>query len=139
MTSISEFDSALAAMEISADGKFIYHRSHQQLPEDVQPFVQIYEDDLVVSIIPYEQAKSAKLLNEKNKNVYSRLAIKIPATLESTGLTSAICVQLSAQSIPSNVITSITRDYLMVPASRTDETLEVLDQLSTQARAWSQS
>lgn len=124
-------------MTFEDKGKYIYHCSSSPLPAEITPFAQIIEDTETISIIPLEQAKQANLC--QGNTIFSRIMLTLTASLESVGLTSAIAAQLTTQSIPANVVTSVHHDHLLVPSTRKEEALDLLTQLTKQAHGWSQS
>lgn len=140
MQSISDYDITLSKMTPTISGQYIYHfdPARNPLPAEITPFAQIFEPDGVTSVIPLDQAKEFNL-TAKDHTVYTRIVLLVESNLLSPGLTCAVASQFAAQSIPCNVLASVNYDHLMVPEERTHEAMNLLSELSAQAKSWCQS
>lgn len=133
MTEITDFDSALVALEPHACGKYVYCAG-EGLPEDVTPFALIWEAEGLTALIPYEQAQRHGI--KYRHAILARISLGINSSVKLSGLTATVARHLASAMIPCNLIGGMHHDHLFVPATRAKEAMKHLADLSAQARGW---
>lgn len=72
----------------------------------------------------------AERLGIDTTHVYRWITLRVHSSLDAVGLTAAVSAQLTEHGISCNVIAGAHHDHLLVPASRLDDALAALRQLS---------
>lgn len=92
----------------------------------LRQFAFVFEKEGITSIRPVTTAAKGPLFARITLNVYS--------DLEGVGLTAAVASTLAKSGIACNVIAAFHHDHIFVPWDRREESLELLRQLSFDAR-----
>lgn len=132
MSGISNFDEILATLDPQPEGAYVF-ASVPSLPEGLEPFAVIREDEGVTVIAAYEQAKAAGLPTDE---VFARITLGVHSALHSVGLTATISQTMASRDISCNVLAGYHHDHIFVPAERGAEALELLRTLNENAQGW---
>lgn len=136
MTNIHDFDSALAQLEPTVRGTYVYCDA-EGLPDIVTPFATIAEGEGPCALIPLEQARELEI--SYSHEPLSRISLGVALSVKLQGLTATVAQNLAAAQIPCNVISGMRHDHLFVPKRRAHDAMDTLNRLSEQARGWASS
>ena len=133
MNSARSLDQCLASMRVTRHGDYAFC-TFTQLPAAATPFAVINEDEFATAVVPVEQAKLFSGMKEPAP--FTRITIEVATSLVAGDLTTAVTQQLTARSIPVNLIAGFHQDHIFVPAERAVEAITTLEEIATQARGW---
>lgn len=136
MTDILDFDSALAQLEPTVRGTYVYCAA-DDLPGEVTPFAIIAESEGICALVPLEQALELKL--DYSHEPLSRISLGVNLSVKLQGLTASVAQNLAAAQIPCNIISGMRHDHLFVPRRRAHDAMAALNRLSEQARGWARA
>lgn len=132
MDGMEDLDQALASLDPQIEGRFIY-TSAPEVPDGLVPFATVRETEGVTLVVSVEDAAQ---FGYDTSNPFSRITARVHTSLLSVGITATVTATIASRGIPCNVIAGLRHDYFLVPASREDEALALLQALSTQAQGW---
>lgn len=132
MSRMSNFDEILAALDPQPEGVYVF-ASVAEVPAGLEPFATIREAEGITVIASLADAKQAGLPLDES---YSRITLGVHSALNSVGLTATVAQTLASRSIPCNVLAGYHHDHLFVQADRSAEALELLRDLTENAKGW---
>ena len=88
------------------------------------------EDEGVTAIVPSALADELDLPGPD----FARIVLQVHSDLEGVGLTAAVSGALAEVGIACNVVAAFHHDHLFVPAARTDDAMEALEDLLKSVR-----
>ena len=91
------------------------------------PFAVIREEEGVTYIVPSD-------VEGGGKGHCARITLRVHSALDGVGLTAAVATGLAAEGIACNVVAAFHHDHLFVPWDRREDAMEVLRNLSDDAR-----
>lgn len=132
MSGLHDLDRALASLDATPQGIYVF-ATVPTVPDGLDPFAVIAEDEGYTVVVTEEQARDAALpLDEK----FARITLGVHSSLNAVGLTATISQTLASRSISCNVIAGYFHDHLFVQADRVTEASAALDELARQAKGW---
>lgn len=129
----AELDRIIASLDARIEGSYVF-TTHAPIPDDVQVFASVREQEAVTSVIPVAEAERLGLPIEPS---YTRISIGAKTSLDTVGITAMVAQTLASREIPCNVIAGFWHDHLFVPENQAGEAQALLNALSEQARGWS--
>ena len=93
----------------------------------LDPIGQFRENEGLTLILKREQADTANL---SYTSAFSMITLSIHSSLEAVGFLAAITSKLAERDISVNPVSAYYHDHLFVPASRTQETMKLLQEFS---------
>lgn len=130
----AELDRIIASLDARIEGHYVF-TTHAQIPDDVEVFASVREQEAVTSVIPVTEAERLGLPTEPS---YTRISIGAKTSLDMVGITSMLAQTLASREIPCNVIAGFYHDHLFVPENQAGEAQALLNALSKQAQGWSE-
>lgn len=91
------------------------------------PFAVIREEEGVTYIVPSD-------VEGGGEGHFARISLRVHSALDGVGLTAAVATGLAAEGIACNVVAAFHHDHLFVPWDRREDAMEVLQNLSDDAR-----
>lgn len=132
MSGLKDLDSVLAALDATPQGVYVFASVHS-IPEGLQPFATIQEDEGITVVVAEDDAREAGLPTDER---YALITLGVHSALDSVGMTATITQTLASRSISCNVIAGYYHDHLFVHVDRATEAASILDNLARQARGW---
>lgn len=109
------------------DGEWVFVTA-QWPPDGVEPLASFAEDEGLSLVVRRQEADAAGLPYDF---VAAWITLTVRSALDAVGLTAAAAGQLAAAGISCNVITARHHDHLLLPHSRAQQALDLLQQLSS--------
>lgn len=119
----------LASLSVSRRGNFIY-AAVEAVPDGVPVLAAIWETEGLSVVVPVEAAEK---LGAPTEPVFTCLTLDVYSALESVGLTATVATVLANHGISCNVIAGLHHDHLLVPTSRADDAVRLLEGLTTKS------
>ncbi|MCB6178389.1 ACT domain-containing protein [Rhodobacter sp. Har01] len=101
-----------------------------RVPEAVQPFAVVAEDEGLTLVAPMDRLRQAGL---QPQGPMARITLRVHSSLVAVGLTAAVAGALAAEGISANVIAGFHHDHIFLPAAQARQAMQVLDRLSRNA------
>lgn len=130
MAPIIDLDELLSALDPGLEpGEFGFCTvaGHSAIPDGVQPWAAIGEQEGLTLVLTVDEAARAGLAFE---GPFRRITLRVHSSLEAVGLTAAVAGALADENISANVIAGFHHDHLLVPADRAEDALAALRRLS---------
>lgn len=132
MSGLTDLDQTLASLDATPQGSYVF-ATVPTVPEGLQPFAVVREDEGTTVIVEEQQARDFNLPLD---HTFARITLGVHSSLNSIGLTATIAQTLASRSIPCNVVAGFYHDHLFVEAERASEAWSLLDDLTRQAQGW---
>lgn len=136
MTVFRDFDQTLATLNAELGGEYVYYTA-TTLPEQLLPFAVINEEPAKTALITVQQA--SKFGIPSDEPTFTRIILDIEDALNTPGLTATIGQTLASLSIPCNIVTGYYHAHVFVPTDKAQDAIDMLNDLSRQARGWMKS
>lgn len=111
------------------DGEYVFciidHQDNNY--SELNPVCLFYEDEGLTLILRRERADAIAL---PYTSVFRMITLSIHSSLDAVGFLAAVTNKLAEHSISVNPVSAYYHDHLFVPASRVDEVMELLEELS---------
>lgn len=120
-------DKILASLSVSRRGDFVY-AAVDTLPAGDGVLAAVWEGEGLSIVVSVEAAKK---LGATTELVFTCLTLNVYSALESVGLTATVATVLAEHGISCNVIAGLHHDHLLVPVSRADDALQLLEDLAS--------
>ncbi|MFT3942208.1 MAG: ACT domain-containing protein [Ancrocorticia sp.] len=124
---IMNLDEILASLSVSRRGDFVY-ATVEAVPDGIPVLAAIWETEGLSVVVPVEAAEK---LGTPAEPVFTCLTLDVYSALESVGLTATVATELADHGISCNVIAGLHHDHLLVPVTRADEAVRLLEALAT--------
>lgn len=89
-------------------------------------FAVVWEKEGICQIVPTTMSDKGPL--------FAKITLQVHSHLEGVGLTAAVATGLADEEIACNIIAGLHHDYLLVPWSRRDDAMRVLEDISQNKR-----
>lgn len=122
-------DEILASLSVSRRGDFVY-AAVEAVPVGVPVLAAIWEAEGLSIVVP---VGTAEKLGAPTEPVFTCLTLNVYSALESVGLTATVATVLAEDDISCNVIAGLHHDHLLVPTSRADDAVRLLEGLTTKS------
>lgn len=120
---LAELDDILAVLEVTRREGVFAVCSVEDIPDaDVEAVV--FEDEGITVVLPLDQAQALRLSWGFEA---AWLTIAVHTALDGVGLTAALAGALARAGLPCNVLAGYHHDHLLVPASRIEEAVAVIE------------
>lgn len=96
---------------------------------ELNPIASFVEDEGLTLVVPRSSDRA-----ESSHGSFRRITLHIHSSLMAVGLTAAVANALAHYGISANILAAYFHDHIFVPASRAEQALEVLKDLSRQAK-----
>jgi len=113
-------------------GGFVFVPAEEVQPNDQICHAWVREPEGPSAVVRTEDAPSS---GPGNRPVFGWITLGVESDLESVGLTAAVSGALAAAGIPSNLLSGLRHDHVLVPFDDLDRALAILLDLSKQQRS----
>ena len=133
MTGENNLDALLASMSpVQRPGTFVFVVVDDLAGADVEVLASVVEPEGVSVVTPKDAARRAELPHDFDA---AWITLGVHSDLAAVGLTAAVSTALADEGISCNVIAGRFHDHLLVPSNRASDAMDVLAQISANARS----
>ena len=110
-----------------SEGRYIY--AQVKTAPSIDDHFLVTKDKDEVTVVTKEENLTKLDLVEKNKDVYSLIAINVSVPFYSVGLLATISAAIADQDMNSLIVSTYSKDYFMVKADRLSDAKTALEKL----------